>query len=188
MLNVWKWNFMWFNMQWCQFYWLTLYIHTEPVLSQDTQLLAQGHRGGGCKKEEIYFLFNLETLNHTTRKRIKSESRRSKKKSSPIFIFTFLFRLPCCQTKRERYVSSGLLKPSVLLVLPHHSLPASGGVFVQVGLSMYIPAPGCHAGDYVEEGRNGGLRLYVPVCLLPLKGGLGEAGTQRGWLWAAALV
>lgn len=142
-------------MQECQFYCVSLCIHTEPVVSQDIQLLAQGHYGGGCKKEQIHFLFNLETLNHRTRKRLKSESRRTKKASLYLFIY-FWFRLPHCQTNGNRYVSSGLLGPSVPPVLPHHSLAASGGILVQVGLSMYIPAPSCHAGDYVEDGRNGG--------------------------------
>lgn len=34
-------------------------------------------------------------------------------------------------------------------------LPTSGGISVQAGLSLYIPAPRCHTGDYDAGGREG---------------------------------
>lgn len=43
--------------------------------------------------------------------------------------------------------------PSVLPARPRHSLPTSGGISVQVGLSLYIPAPSCHDGLALVGGR-----------------------------------
>lgn len=49
-------------------------------------------------------------------------------------------------------------------------LAASGGISVQVGLSMYILAPSCHAGDYDEEGEAWWVVLHASVSLLPVSG------------------
>lgn len=51
-------------------------------------------------------------------------------------------------------------------------LPTSGGILVQAGLSLYIPAPCCHTGDYDAGGGSGGWRC--------VRGLLGELGRLDG--------
>lgn len=65
--------------------------------------------------------------------------------------------------------------------LPRHSLSASGGILVQVGLSMYIPAPSCHAGDYDEEGRSGGSCCMLKFAGCWWKVWWADLAGRRGW-------
>lgn len=136
-------------------------IRSAPLLKGTTELLVK-------RKKSISYSIS-PALNLRARKRIKPEALRlTQKKKSSLF---FLAHRSASVTGTDT-LAGGLVSPSVLPILPRHSLPTSGGILVQVGLSLYIPAPSCHAGDYDAEGRSGWWWWWCWWCMHPFAGAL----------------
>lgn len=104
------------------------------------------------------FLIQFPSPESQNQRRIKPKTLRWKKKKIPLFSPTTARRV----TGRDVKVWSSSSQVSCPFCLT--ALPASGGISVQVGLSLYIPAPSCHAGDYVKAWRSGGWCSLLPFA------------------------
>lgn len=126
------------------------------------------------KKEEIYFLFNFPAWNPRTSEGSNQRPSGGKTKMD-LFILTYHSSRV---TRREAKVGGSWSQVSCPFCLT--TPPASGGILVQVGLSLYIPAPSCHAGDYVKAWRSGGWCSLLPFACCQWKVSWEDwAGRQR---------